>query len=105
MREDGDTQENPAAGVGARVPWQVVDVKPVGTFRLLLRFVDGTHGDVDLSRLMARANAGVLERLRDPTFFARVGVENGAVTWPGEIDLAPDAMYDGIRAHGIWIPG
>jgi hypothetical protein len=47
----------------------------------------------------------VLEALRDPTLFARVRVEAGAVTWPGEIDLAPDAMYDEIRAHGTWSPG
>ncbi len=28
---------------------------------------------------------------------------NGAVTWPGEIDLAPDAMYLEIEAAGIWM--
>jgi hypothetical protein len=26
----------------------------------------------------------------------------GAVTWPGEIDLAPDAMYAAIAAEGKW---
>jgi len=26
----------------------------------------------------------------------------GAVTWPGEIDLAPDAMYAEITATGAW---
>jgi len=25
------------------------------------------------------------------------------VTWPGEIDLAPDAMYEGIKATGVWV--
>jgi hypothetical protein len=27
------------------------------------------------------------------------------VTWPGEIDLAPDAMYAEIKQGGHWILG
>jgi len=27
-------------------------------------------------------------------------VETGAPVWPGEIDVAPDALYDGVRASG-----
>ena len=42
---------------------------------------------------------GVLAPLRDPEFFKRVYVDHGAVAWPGEIDLAPDAMYKEIRAR------
>jgi hypothetical protein len=79
-----------------------VDVLP--RFRLHVRFTDGTEGEVDLSRLLARKDAGVFEKLRDPDAFSRVGIDGGAVTWPGEIDLAPDAMYDGIRERGIWSP-
>jgi hypothetical protein len=29
-------------------------------------------------------------------------VTDGVVTWPGDLDLVPDAMYDEIRAHGRW---
>jgi len=36
---------------------------------------------------------GVLAPLRGPSFFRQVFVDHGAVAWPGEIDLAPDAMY------------
>ena len=35
--------------------------------------------------------------------FSAVGLEHGVVTWPEEIDLAPDAMYDAIKAHGKWV--
>ena len=38
----------------------------------------------------------------DPDIFGMVFLEYGAVTWPGEIDLAPDAMYDAIKTTGIW---
>jgi hypothetical protein len=52
---------------------------------------------------VASAQAGVFSCLRDPALFDQVFLDCGAVTWPGEIDLAPDAMYDEIRAHGCWV--
>ena len=48
--------------------------------------------------------AGVFAGLRDPDAFARAYVDCGAVSWPGNIDLAPDAMYEAIRARGRWTP-
>jgi len=36
---------------------------------------------------------GVLAPLRDEQFFGQVFIDCGSVAWPGEIDLAPDAMY------------
>jgi hypothetical protein len=36
---------------------------------------------------------GALAPLLDVQFFERVFIDYGAVAWPGEIDLAPDAMY------------
>jgi hypothetical protein len=40
------------------------------------------------------------QRLRNPVLFAKAYVEYGAVVWLGEIDLAPDSMYDEIKKHG-----
>jgi hypothetical protein len=45
----------------------------------------------------------VFEALRDATLFSQAGLHLGAVEWPGEIDLAPDAMYDEIRANSVWV--
>lgn len=42
-------------------------------------------------------HAGVFAALRDETLFRKVHVALGAVTWPGDLDLAPDAMYQAIR--------
>ena len=49
-------------------------------------------------------NAGIFAQLRDPAVFAQAHVEYGVVVWPGEIDLAPDAMYNEIKKQGQWIP-
>ena len=85
-----------------RTPWRVVDVAPLDRFRLSVRFVDGTTGTVDVSGLIRSARAGVFAPLADPALFGQVFVEHGAVTWPDELDLAPDAMYTEIKLHGEW---
>jgi len=53
--------------------------------------------------LVLAEDAGVFVALRDPAVFAQAYIEHGVVTWPGELDLAPDAMYDEIKANGSWI--
>jgi hypothetical protein len=85
------------------VAWRVVQVRPSSDFTLQVEFVDGTVGEVQMSGMVHSADAGVFAALRDPEVFAQAFVSYGAVTWPGEIDLAPDAMYDEIRVHGKWV--
>lgn len=88
-----------AAGVSAPA-WRVVEVNALPGYRLDVRFADGTRGEVDMARLVESDHAGVFAVLRDVGLFERVQVDHGAVAWPGDIDLAPDAMYAAIRAHG-----
>lgn len=80
-----------------RMPWRVMAVEALPDFRLHVRFVDGTERIVDLTTLVHSPGAGVFASLADSALFAQVFVEHGAVTWPGEIDLAPDAMYAEIK--------
>ncbi len=70
--------------------WDVVEVKPETDYRLFVRFKDGLSGHVQLRR---ETLTGVLAPLLDAQFFGQVFIDEGAVAWPGEIDLAPDAMY------------
>jgi hypothetical protein len=70
--------------------WDVVEVKAEADYELFVRFADGAHGRV---RISPERLTGVLAPLRDRRFFEQVFVDHGAVAWPGEIDLAPDAMY------------
>ena len=104
MRDQTTAKQNRPDGVNSSVPWRVVEVRALDDYRLALRFADGTQGEADLSRLVLGANAGIFAALRDQKAFAQAAVEDGVVTWPGKLDLAPDAMYDAIRAHGVWTP-
>ncbi|NMG40566.1 DUF2442 domain-containing protein [Chelativorans sp. ZYF759] len=89
---------NPAA------PWRVVAVVVVGDTDLKVRFVDGVEGLVHMHDLIWSERPGVFAALRDPDVFRRAHLQLGAVTWPGEIDLAPDAMHDEIARNGSWSP-
>ena len=101
MRERPDTETDLFAGI-SNVPWYVTRVNVLPGYRLWVEFVDGTKGEVDASRLILAPSAGVFTALRDPARFAEARADDGVVTWPGDLDLAPDAMYDEIRKRGVW---
>ena len=103
MRNQAESIQNSAPGVIPRASWRVVQVHTMPDYRLAVKFMDGTTGEVDLSRVVMSDKAGIFATLRDPTVFAKAFVEYGAVMWPGEIDLAPDAMYDEIKKLGRWV--
>ena len=80
--------------------WDVINVKVKPNLTLHVKFSDNTSGIV---RFLPTHFTGVFEPLQDPVFFAKVCIDSGALTWPGNIDLAPDAMYKEIKQHGEWI--
>jgi hypothetical protein len=75
---------------GAAVP-RPVEVRARPTYKLWLRYDDGTEGEVDLSSLVGR---GVFQAWNDIAVFetARLG-PCGEVAWGEDIDLCPDALY------------
>jgi hypothetical protein len=70
--------------------WDTVEVAPKVGYSLFVRFKDGLEGIVHLRHEQL---TDALKPLRDESFFRQVFVDNGAVPRPGEIDLAPDAIY------------
>lgn len=87
------------------VPWRVASVSVRDDANLRVKFVDGTEGDVDLRAFLANpaVEGTPFEALRERAVFAQASVVLGAVQWPDGADLAPDAMYDAIREHGVWV--
>jgi hypothetical protein len=96
-------EDRPAGLITPQSPWRVAAVVALPAFRLKVSFLDGTEGIVDMSARVRSADAGVFAVLADPACFAQAFVDYGVVTWPGEIDLAPDAMHRAIQATGQWV--
>ena len=80
--------------------YEVVSVKPIGGRRLAVRFADGLSREVEFHDSFFR---GVFEAIKDPGAFARVRCDQGFVEWPGDLDLAPDAMHAAIKERGVWV--
>ena len=80
--------------------WDVTTVKPINYLTLKVTFIDRLQGIVcfKLSFL-----TGVFESIKDESYFNKVYVDHGVVTWPGELDLAPDAMHTEIKKHGSYV--
>ncbi len=71
----------------------IVAVKPLGAYRLQLRFEDGVVGEVDIAKLISFT--GVFAPLKESTYFhqVRVDPELGTIVWPNGADLDPDVLY------------
>jgi hypothetical protein len=75
-------------------------LKPIEYLTLKVTFIDGLEGTV---RFKPSHLTGVFESLKDKRYFDKVYISHGAVTWPGELDLAPDAMHREIKKNGAWV--
>lgn len=77
--------------------YRIEQAEARSNYRLWVRFSDGTEGEVDLSGFVGK---GVFGAWQDRSVFesVRVDPESGTVVWPGDIDLAPDALYKDISS-------
>jgi hypothetical protein len=76
---------------------RVVSVEAKAGHKLSLVFDDGTKGTISVAD---RLFGPMFEPLKDPKFFAQVRVDEfGAVCWPNDADLAPDALYRKVTYH------
>lgn len=103
MRKKSITEKNTAPGIVRTAPWRLTKVQAFENFKLEVKFMDGTQGLVEMRQLIFSTTAGVFAALKDTSLFNQVYLEQGVVTWPGEIDLSPDAMHEEIKRTGVWI--
>jgi Protein of unknown function (DUF2442) len=78
----------------------VTDVRPLGGYRLEVRFSNNMIGERDFAFLLQRFGT-MLEPLRDPAYFAQVFVDWGALTWPNGYDYDSTALYDEMKDAGL----
>lgn len=81
--------------------YDVVEAQVVDELTLKVRFADGLTGIV---KFLPSCLYGVFEKLKKPDFFNQFTIDDGFVAWcDGEVDLAPDRMYQEIKHTGKWI--
>ncbi len=69
----------------------VIRVKVRDDYSLELWFDTGEHRLFDVKPYLGR---GIFTRLQDMHLFRRAFVAMDTVCWPGEIDIAPETLYD-----------
>ncbi len=75
---------------------KVVEAKPLEDYRLDVTFSDGVKGVINLKY---RLFGPVFEPLGDPELFRQITIDDfGVVCWPNGADLAPDTLYDILKA-------
>lgn len=69
----------------------VVSVQVGADYALLLEFENGEKRLFDMRPYLDKKP---FIRIKDVPLFAQARVDYGTVTWPGNIDIAPETLYD-----------
>ena len=69
----------------------VVRVQPGDDYQLELEFENGEKRVFDMRPLLSLKP---YDRIAALHMYRRAKVEYGTVVWPGEIDIAPETLYD-----------
>lgn len=76
----------------------VVRVEPQNGYMLALEFENGEQKLFDMTYLMEKKP---FCRLKDKKIFDLATIDYGTVVWPGNIDIAPETLYDNSVLIGI----
>jgi hypothetical protein len=77
----------------------VIGLKRLGAYRLEIAFSDGSVGIRDFADMVSR-NGERVRPLKNPDYFARVFIEDGALTWPDGYDVDPIELHREMKVAG-----
>jgi hypothetical protein len=72
----------------------VVKVEAKPGYKLFLEFENGEKRVFDMTPYMDKKP---FAQLKGSPLFAKASVDCGTVVWPGNIDIAPETLYDRSR--------
>jgi hypothetical protein len=78
----------------------VIGVRHLGGHKLEVEFSDGTIGERDFA-FVAEKTGPMSEPLKDSAYFARVFIQDGALTWPNGYDWDPIVLHDEMKEAGL----
>ncbi len=70
---------------------KILKVIPQDDFTLIIDFDTGERKQFDVKPYLSK---GVFQQLQDIAKFKQAYVAYGTVVWPGELDIAPETLYD-----------
>lgn len=77
---------------------RVKKVKYISGYKLAVEFTDGTKKILDLSGFLSRATNPMTTKYRDKNLFKEVTVQNGSLSWNGEMDIHALDIYKDVFA-------
>ena len=77
--------------VSNNVLLDVVKVQAVSNHILILEFENGEARQFDM---LPYLDKNPFTRLKDSPLFGKASIAHGTVVWPGNIDIAPDTLYN-----------
>ena len=72
---------------------RIEEANYLGDYRVSVCFKDGRRGVVDVRELDRHGPGSVFARLQDETFARLFTIAHGTLSWPGELDVAPEFLY------------
>ena len=80
--------------------FNVIDAVYIEEYRINLKFKNGKTGIVNLAEYIS--NGEIFKPLRSLENFKKFSVDYGTLTWNnGEIDIAPETLYEKATAEKI----
>ena len=76
---------------------KLIEARYQGQFQVALRFSDGKERLFDGRELLKRSGP-LLGPLRDESYFKRLFIDAGALSWPNGLDLSPARMHQNCKA-------
>jgi hypothetical protein len=83
--------------------FDVKDAELTSSYLVKVEFEDGTSGKVDLRKYIKEGT--VFSKFNDPAYLKSMRIEYGTLVWgQGEVDIAPEALYEEATGHAVNYP-
>ncbi len=79
---------------GGEQKWQVIGVRPLDEYKLELVFATGEKKIYDARELIEKP---IFASLKNPSVFRQAQIVGDTVGWPGDIQVAPEELYERSR--------
>jgi len=79
--------------------YEITNFRLLGNYVVELVFDDGKSGVVDLKKYLLQNT--IFEKLLDYSFFEKLYINNGVLTWPDDIDISPETIYCSVTGEPL----